>query len=235
MGASYIANIMGISGAILLCAYDAYNFWHIKIAIDSQSSREIPYVVSLLGIGYQTGWILYFDTIVPDMTLLLLNLFRLLIGLLIFISFLFIHFDTRTGALFASLFAPSTIGWYFLAREFREMDYFEWPVAGFHALVYCGFLVDSGFLVDTVFSYSNKIGLLRLLQQIQTYAYILNLFLYGRLFCSKFILYWSQVLVLLSTTCLWSISEWISSYHCNTMALCSFRERTFAYWIFLSD
>ena len=91
MAASYITYIMGIAG-FLLCIYDGYTFVHVKRAIDLQNSWEIPFVASLLGIGYQIGWILYFNTVVPDIILLVLNIARLVIALLILMSFVFTHF-----------------------------------------------------------------------------------------------------------------------------------------------
>jgi len=142
MVASPFAETMGVVGTILLCLFEVYPIVHVKRAIDLQRSREIPYKISIMAVGYHICWILYYDTIQPDLTLLMLNITTLLAALLVFMAFLFVHFDTRNATIFCVLFAGFATGWYMIGREFRSVYYFKWLICPFHTLAYLNLIHD---------------------------------------------------------------------------------------------
>ncbi len=143
MPASPFAETMGVVGTILLCLYEVFPITHVKRAIDTQRSREIPYKISIIAVGYHICWILYYDTIQHDFTLLMLNLMTLVMALLAFMAFLFVHFDTRNATIFTVLFAGFCVAWYMIGREFRSVYYFKWIISPFHALAYLNILHDT--------------------------------------------------------------------------------------------
>ncbi len=147
MAVSDFAVAMGVIGTVLLCIYEVYPIAYVKRAIDRRNSLEIPYKVSVLAIGYHICWILYYDTIQSDNMLLVLNVVTLVMCMLAFMSFLFMHFDTRSAILFCVLFAGFATGWYMIGRELRSRSYFKWFVCPFHCIAYLNILHDTYLVV----------------------------------------------------------------------------------------
>jgi hypothetical protein len=143
MPASGFAEAMGIVGTVLLCLYEVYPVAYVKKAIDTQNAREIPYKVSMIAMGYHICWILYYDTINPDFTLLMLNIVTLIMCVLASMAYLFLTFETRSAILFCSLFSGSAFGFYMFGRVFLTNPIFRWYVTPVHSLCYLNMAHDT--------------------------------------------------------------------------------------------